>query len=89
LIRNTVFLEVSPVFIIRISPTFSSLQTTIKVIRSSREKHQPSRSTPPPPSTPLRALAFIPSEESPELNCLQLAKITPLLVHEANHNHLL
>ena len=37
---------------------------------------------------PLRALSFILSTEFPESNHLKLAKITALLVHEANHNHL-
>jgi hypothetical protein len=37
----------------------------------------------------LRVLAFIPSQKFPELNYLQLAKITSLLMHEANHRYLL
>lgn len=36
---------------------------------------------------PFMALPSIFSPQSPELNYLRLAKITPLLVHEANHNH--
>lgn len=42
-----------------------------------------------PTMGPLGALPFIPSSESPELNRLQLAKVTTLLVHKANYNHLL
>jgi hypothetical protein len=38
---------------------------------------------------PLRVLLFKTSPESPELTFLHVAKITPLLVYEANHNHLL
>jgi hypothetical protein len=40
-------------------------------------------------SGPLWGLLFVPSAESPELNYLKLAKIMPLPVREANHNHLL
>lgn len=38
---------------------------------------------------PFWALSLILPPQSPELSYLQLAKIVPLLVHEANHNQLL
>jgi hypothetical protein len=38
---------------------------------------------------PLGTLTFIPSPDFPELNYLQLTKIMPLPLPEANHNHLL
>ena len=41
-----------------------------------------------PPSW-VSSLYTLSPPESPELNYVQLAKITALLVHEANHNHLL
>ena len=50
--------------------------------------HNNSNDEQQPPQALLGNLPFIPSPESPELNYLQLAKITPLLGRETNHNHL-
>ena len=85
LVREVEFLGESPIFIATIS---------------SKPAHQPMQKQTGHQETvacrrtaaitgPLGALPFISFPESPELNCVQLAKIETLLVHEANHNHLL
>lgn len=69
----------SPMIVIRISPT-SSCQTAAPATRSSKGRsHLLSLAPPPPPPPPFSGtLTFISSPETPELNYLQLAKITPL-----------
>ena len=80
------FLGASPTFVARISPTSSGFFAHGQIAPAAIGTAAGGAAT---VSGPFRALSFIPSPKSPELNCLQLAKITLLLLHEANHNHLL
>ena len=80
LIRGIGFLGASPVFIVRISSNSKCSSGGSSGVGAAGGRAAPG---------PLRALPFTPSPEPPELNYLQLAKITPLPVHKANYNHLL
>jgi hypothetical protein len=72
------------IFVVRISPNKPAIANAAAGT-SSRVQQQAEQQ----PPMPARTHPFIPLPESPEFNYLQMAKITLLPVHEANHSHLL
>ena len=78
LIRGIGFLGASPVFIVRISSNSKCSSGGSSGVGAAGGRAAPG---------PLRALPFTHSPEPPELNYLQIEKITPALVHAASHDH--
>ena len=95
LVSGVEFLGTSPIFTIRIF--ISSFHPFALYHLSSHDRNQKHEQQQHPQGrclAPLWSLAFIPSQKFQEFqmsrtqrNYPQLAKITPLLVHEANHSY--